>query len=238
MAYTPITWTDGENRYDIKTQASAVVSADIKLVYVGSGGTPISATNLNHIDSGIMTLESDLSVVGSYIYDKWIQIATATITSDLSAISFSSIPTNYTKLLLVGGNFASDSTTPDYEIHMRFNSDSGSNYYNAIIVQNVFYNPGGVTNTYFGSAAGSGYETLPKNHSTRSKTAFELNIFQPLSTNYKHIYGQLYDGNPANAVVRMAGVWVNTADKTTDITIFPTAGNFLTSASVTLYGRV
>jgi hypothetical protein len=54
LPYTKTVWADGENRYDIKTQASAVVSADIKLVYVGTGvGTAISATVMNNLEQGV-----------------------------------------------------------------------------------------------------------------------------------------------------------------------------------------
>jgi len=54
MSYVKTVWVDGDNRYDIKTQASAIVTADIKLVYIGTAaGTALSSTNMNHIEQGI-----------------------------------------------------------------------------------------------------------------------------------------------------------------------------------------
>lgn len=53
VTYSKTTWVDGENKYDITTQAGAVIVEDIKLVYKGSTGTPMSATNMNNIEAGI-----------------------------------------------------------------------------------------------------------------------------------------------------------------------------------------
>jgi len=55
MAYTKMTWTDGQNKYNIKDQADTIINADIKIVYNGTGGTPVSATNMNNIENGIET---------------------------------------------------------------------------------------------------------------------------------------------------------------------------------------
>lgn len=53
MPYTKTTWVDGENKYDIKTQNDVVLNSDIKFVYKGASGTPVSATNMNKIEQGI-----------------------------------------------------------------------------------------------------------------------------------------------------------------------------------------
>ena len=57
MSYIKKVWVDGENKYDIKTQADVVVNSDIKLVYKGVAGTPVSAANMNNIENGIEDLE-------------------------------------------------------------------------------------------------------------------------------------------------------------------------------------
>jgi len=57
MAYNKKVWVDGENKYDIKTQADVVVESDIEFVYKGIGGTPASAENMNNIENGIEDLE-------------------------------------------------------------------------------------------------------------------------------------------------------------------------------------
>lgn len=53
--YIKTEWVDGENKYSITDQLGNVISGfeDIKLLYTGTGGTPVSATNQNHIEQGI-----------------------------------------------------------------------------------------------------------------------------------------------------------------------------------------
>lgn len=52
MPYNKTTWADGENKYDIRDQSNNVIHANVKLVYVGTGGTPVSAANMNKIEQG------------------------------------------------------------------------------------------------------------------------------------------------------------------------------------------
>lgn len=54
MAYDKTTWVDGQNKYAIKDQSDNIIQPDVKLVYTGTGGTPISSTNLNKIEQGIL----------------------------------------------------------------------------------------------------------------------------------------------------------------------------------------
>jgi len=49
-------WVDGENKYDIKTQGDVVIESDVKIIYKGTGGTALSSTNLNKIETGIDNL--------------------------------------------------------------------------------------------------------------------------------------------------------------------------------------
>jgi hypothetical protein len=58
VTYSKTTWVDGENKYDITTQAGAVIEEDIKLVYKGSTGTPMSAQKLNNIEDAIEALDA------------------------------------------------------------------------------------------------------------------------------------------------------------------------------------
>jgi len=59
MAYTKTTWTDSDNKYDIKTQADVVLYNDVKLVWDGTTGTPLSATNLNKIENELEALDAN-----------------------------------------------------------------------------------------------------------------------------------------------------------------------------------
>jgi microcystin-dependent protein len=53
MAYSLTNFTDGQNKYTIKDQSDNVIHADTKLVYSGTGGTAISSTVLNKMETGI-----------------------------------------------------------------------------------------------------------------------------------------------------------------------------------------
>ena len=53
MSYEPINFEDGENKYDIRDQLDNIIEENIKLVYTGTGGTPLSAENLNKMEQGI-----------------------------------------------------------------------------------------------------------------------------------------------------------------------------------------
>ena len=64
-AYVKTVWADGENKYDIKTQADVVVNDDIKIVYSGVGGVAISAARLNNAEDGI---EQNNTNIGDLAY--------------------------------------------------------------------------------------------------------------------------------------------------------------------------
>jgi len=67
MAYSPTTWSDGQNKYSIKDQSDNVIHADVKVVYTGTGGTAISATNMNKIETGIVNISNDIADLGAII---------------------------------------------------------------------------------------------------------------------------------------------------------------------------
>lgn len=90
MGYNKTVWVDGENKYDIKTQADAVINSDIKLVYKGSTGTPLSAANQNKQENAIADIYNGLHNYG----------ASATGT-DAYEISFSTPFTDFPKIINV-----------------------------------------------------------------------------------------------------------------------------------------
>ena len=60
ISYQRTNWVDGQNKYSIKDQSDNVIHSDIKLVYTGNGGTPISSTNMNKIEQGLEDSTSNL----------------------------------------------------------------------------------------------------------------------------------------------------------------------------------
>ena len=59
MAYIKTEWVDGENKYSITDQAGNIIPGfeNIKLLYAGIGGTPLSQEKMNKIEQGIVTHE-------------------------------------------------------------------------------------------------------------------------------------------------------------------------------------
>jgi hypothetical protein len=51
-------WTDGQNKYSIKDQSDNTIHEDIKIVYTGVGGTPLSAANMNNLENTIADVSS------------------------------------------------------------------------------------------------------------------------------------------------------------------------------------
>lgn len=60
MSYIKTNWTDGENKYDIKTQTDTIISNDVKLVYKGVSGTAVSSTNMNKLEDGVYQVYNNL----------------------------------------------------------------------------------------------------------------------------------------------------------------------------------
>ena len=60
MAYTPLTWIDevlaDDERYDIKDDGGTPINSTVQIALstsVSVAGTPVNATNMNHIEQGI-----------------------------------------------------------------------------------------------------------------------------------------------------------------------------------------
>lgn len=152
-------------------------------------------------------------------------IATQTLASAASSVTFSSITGSYTDLVLVG-NYGLSSASQLLE--MRLNSDTGTNY----------------SYTYLsgdGSSATSGrYATqnfIPINWispSTTITTATLTNINNySNTTTYKTVLTRSNNANTGTDAI--VSLWRNTAAITT-ILLFSSSGNILSGSTFTLYG--
>lgn len=153
-------------------------------------------------------------------------IATTTLSSAASSITFSSIPSTYTDLrvVLVG------TVTSGAAAWLRFNSDTGANY----------------SETYLegsGSAALSGMNA-PATKLTMVSTFFSTtqpsfvtaDIFSYAgSTNKTCLMEHNQDFNGSGYVGRKVGLWRNTAAITT-VTLSTSGNQFATGTTATLYG--
>ena len=157
-------------------------------------------------------------------------IATNTLSSAASTITFSSISGAYTDLVLVinGGTSVNDSWAS-----LRFNSDSGSNY--SITRMN-----GNGTTAY--SARSSNQTRIFIGYDAAPNTAFQFNSIVNImnysnATTYKTVLtrdnspaGTSYPGAAANV-----GLWRSTSAITT-ITLISNTSNFISGSTFSLYG--
>ena len=151
-------------------------------------------------------------------------IATTTLGSGSSSVTFSSISGSYTDLILVAN--AACTATGQW-IALRFNSDSGTNYSDTVLEGN-------------GSTASSNRESNLNRaqfvynsgtDSTYGTVTFNIQNYSN-STTYKTTLGRWnYAGNATTAGVAM---WRNTA-AITSVTLV-SSGTMTTGSTFTLYG--
>jgi len=148
-------------------------------------------------------------------------IATTTLGSAQSSVTFSGIAGTYTDLVLVAQ--VKYTANPSYA-GIRFNSDSGTNYSNTQIRGNGSSASSG-RNTNAGQITGGSYTT-----------GFTLDIFNIMnysnSTTYKTV---LRRGNQSDDVAATVGLWRNT-NAITSVSYIIDTGNLDTGSTFTLYG--
>lgn len=150
-------------------------------------------------------------------------IATTTLGSAASSITFSSIPATYTdlRLILVSARVSGGA------INYRFNSDSGSNY--------------SKTRVYgFGTSVGSDADVSATEIGTNNYGTYlhlhTLDVFSYAGSTFKTcLYEVNGDNNGAGTVSRGVGLWRSTS-AITSIDILLTSGTIASGTTATLYG--
>lgn len=159
-----------------------------------------------------------------------VAIATTTLSSAASTITFSSIPNTYTDLRLVISNIRLESAGSQATI-IRFNGDTATNY-----SQTDLYG--------FGASAGSSRTTsvsyIYLNEDAMSTTVpsfFAIDIFSYAgSANKTLLIASSEDKNGSGSVSRICGLW-RSASAITSLTISQWSGiNYTVGTTATLYG--
>lgn len=152
-------------------------------------------------------------------------IATTTLGSAASSITFSSIASSWTDLRLVLAGLA----TADLNAHFRFNSDTGSNYSYTYVYGD-------------GSAAASGvlsnFTRIQPYDSVYSSTPslITLDVFSYAGSTFKtSLMTQSNDKNGSGTVSRTVGLWRSTS-AITSCSITASTSTFNTGTTATLYG--
>jgi hypothetical protein len=158
----------------------------------------------------------------------YIALATITLGSSASTVTFSSIPATYRDLVLV----AQHKVTGAGETDVQFNADTGNNYTTVTM-------RGGASASVF-SATYTANGIKPQNSvggSTSTNDFFQLEIMDYSATD-KHKTSLLRSGNASSAFVQNHNVrWANTA-AITSVKCTATGTSYASGSTFSLYGIV
>lgn len=157
-------------------------------------------------------------------------IATTTLGSAASSITFSSIASSWTDLRVVCVY-----TTANFGIYttLRFNSDSGGNYSDTYIIGD---GSSATSARDSGGATFIGFGAYPNGISSGQFNFVTADIFSYAgSTNKTSLLTSSLDKNGSGDVQRMVGLWRNTS-AITSLTIATNGGTMSAGTTATLYG--
>jgi len=153
-------------------------------------------------------------------------LATVTVASAVSSVSFSSIPASYRDLIIVHNNFGT--TNNDSNGNFRFNGDSGSNYSRVY----AFSEAGGSPV----SGSGTGGTSLQV-FGLRTTIGTSITQIMDYSATDKHKTTLTRTNTPDHLVSMWAGRWANTsAINTIQLNAF--SGNFAVGSVISMYGVI
>ena len=156
-------------------------------------------------------------------------IATTTLGSAAADITFSSISASYTDLRVV---LVATANSGSQRIHWRFNSDTGSNYSNTILLGD------GASATSVRSTSQTSIRSANANTLSTNPSVTIIDIFSYAgSTNKTCLIASSSDQNGSGNVARTVGLWRNTTT-ITSVSASPEfgGGDFAAGTTATLYG--
>jgi len=154
-------------------------------------------------------------------------LATVTLGSSASSVTFSNIPATYRDLVLVSNSRLSSGAG---QLFYRFNSDVGSNY-------SFVWMSGNGSSTNSASITTSLIFTSNNiNDSTDNWSTYTLNLLDYSATD-KHKTALLKSDNSAISAIRNASRWANTS-AINNITVNTSGGTFVSGSNFSLYGVI
>lgn len=159
----------------------------------------------------------------------YVALATTTLGSAASSVTFSSIPTSVNgvalrDLIVV---FAGDGTSGGADIAIQLNSDTGNNY------NRVFMGGSGSGSGFSGSNSNVGRMDIMTAANARQLN-FTWNLMDYSATD-KHKTALVRDNDAGFQVVARAFRWANTNAVNT-VRVFVSAGNISSGSTISLYG--
>lgn len=159
----------------------------------------------------------------------YIPIATQTISSPSATVTFSSIPSTYTDLVLVA---SLRQTTTNQDGFLRFNSDTGTNYSDVVVRGN------GSTASSVRDTSAAGIDIGVMSNSANASGEFEtviINIMNYANTTTNKTV-VLRTNQPTSIVNAIVGMWRSTAAINTVSLESRNAGSFAVGSTFSLYG--
>jgi hypothetical protein len=212
------------------TGSGASSPLTLQEVVVGTYTYSVSGTNAN--GTGPSSAASNSVVVASVVSPSYDSIATTTLSSSASSITFSSIPATYTHLQIRGNVLA----TNDCVVGVQFNSDTGANYSSHVLRGDG--TTAGVGNEANGSRTYFGYNYVASGYSASVALAAIVDILDYTNTNkYKTMRALAgIDYNGSGKIHYESGNWRNT-NAITSITLTAfSSQTFNTKTTFALYG--
>ena len=158
-------------------------------------------------------------------YDK---IATTTLGSSASSITFSSIAASWTDLRLVMTAITSTNSITE----LQFNGDTGTNYSDTVLYGNgtSAYSAKDTSNNYIYTYASTSSSALT------IPAFYTIDIFSYAGSTYKTaLLTGSGDTNNSGRVANIVGLWRSTS-AITSVTVLPNSGTYSTGTTATLYG--
>jgi hypothetical protein len=155
-------------------------------------------------------------------------IATTTLGTAASSITFSSIPATYTDLRVVFVGYAGSGTYANFRV--TFNSDNGSNYSRTTLGGN------GSTTSSYASTSQAYIDLGLANLSNSLPSMHTIDVFSYAgSTNKTILLNSSMDFNGSGAEEVLVGLWRSTSAINT-LKIATSANTYIAGTTATLYG--
>jgi len=151
-------------------------------------------------------------------------IATTTLGSAASTITFSSIPATYTDLRLVFAGFNGS------DLKLRFNSDTGANYSQTVLAGDGA-SASSYTNTsiFLNSSGTTGTSSQP--------VLYTADIFSYTGSTFKTVLSdEQFDKNGSGSITKNVGLWRSTSAITAIDIVASTSSTIYAGTTATLYG--
>ena len=159
----------------------------------------------------------------------YVPIATVTLGSATSPVTFSSIPSTYTDLILISS--ANTTNAGMIDVWYRFNGDTGTNY-----SRTGLYGNGSSAGSFRGSNEAYGYYSY-MNGTSVGTNVFSENILQiqnyANATTYKTSLSRT--AAQGDSAIALVSLWRSTS-AINSISVSPASGSFNTGSTFTLYG--